>query len=612
MENAGILSDVLLLLLMAVFVVAIFKKLNLNPVLGYFVAGALISTHGLNIMSAKDTRLIGEYGVVFLLFAIGLELSFDRLKSMRSHVFGFGTLQVVITAAIITFVCLSFNLSVNASIIIGGSLALSSTAIVLQVIAEKRQQSTQVGRISLANLLMQDFAIVPLIILVSIMAGDVAIGSAIGKAFLNALIAMVGIFVAGRLLLKPVFGMISSSNSAKSNEIFIATTLLIALGSAWITEHMGLSLALGAFVAGILVAETEFRVQAEESIAPFKGLFLGLFFMSVGMSIDINLIIDKIALVTILSFSLIFVKFIILFILCLLFKFSLGTAIQASLLLAQGGELAFIIFDSASDQGILKESTSQILRLVVTVTMALTPLLSSFGKIIADNIEKRKRTGKTIQEKIYEDIADLENHVIIVGFGRVGIMVSRLLSAEKVHYVAIDINPETVFEMHKSGFPIYAGDASTEKSLKAVGVDRAKAVILAMKNEVTCKKVAKAIRKFYPELDIPIVVRAEDLKEVHLFKEAGVNFVVPETYETGLQLGGAVLKSIGISEFEVSRIKNRFRAGDYILAKEENEPKAAVEPEIVKEEEIKEIKNFDEPMEAEKGENVENAKPENS
>ncbi len=583
METTGILSDVLILLLTAVFVVAIFKKLNLSPVLGYFVAGALITSRGLEIMSVHDTMLIGEYGVVFLLFAIGLELSFDRLKSMRSHVFGFGSLQVVITAFVISMICLSFGLSKNASIIIGSSLALSSTAIVLQVIAEKRQQSTQTGRVSLSALLMQDFAIVPLIILVPILAGDVNVTEAIGKAVLNAVVALVGIFIAGRIFLRPVFKMIISSNSAKSNEIFVAATLLIALGSAWITEHMGLSLALGAFVAGILVAETEFHVQAEESINPFKGLFLGLFFMSVGMSIELDLIVQKIGIVTILTLSLIFVKALILFILCLIFRFSLGTAIQTSLLLSQGGELAFIIFDSAFQSGLLKEGTRQILLLVITVTMALTPLLATIGKKISDMIEERKKKGKSIQDKIYEDIADLENHVIIVGFGRVGIMVSRLLSAEKIHYVAVDINPETAFELHKSGFPIYAGDASTQVTLRAVGIDRCKAVILAMKNEVTSKKVARAIRKFYPDLSIPIVSRSEDLSDLELFKEAGVDVIVPETYETGLQIGGAVLKSIGISEFEVSRLKNKFRAGNYILAKDDLEE----EPEEDEEEDAK-------------------------
>jgi len=328
MEEEHFLAIVLLILTTAVVIVATFKKFKLSPVLGYFVAGGLIGEHGLNYVTSLQTEVLGEIGVIFLLFAIGLELTFERLKSMRRYVFGFGSLQVIISAVAIGMAAVLLGEGLSSAVIIGGGLALSSTAIVLQVIAESREQSTQVGRLSLAVLLMQDFAVVPLLVIVPILSGEqVGIVKPLGEAFLKAVLVLVFIFVIGRIFLRPLFNMISSSNTAESNEIFIAATILIALGTAWMTDYMGLSLALGAFAAGLLVAETEFQVQAEESIAPFKGLFLGLFFMSVGMSIDLGLVWEHIGLVSTLSIGLILVKSAIIIGLCLLFKFSIGNSI---------------------------------------------------------------------------------------------------------------------------------------------------------------------------------------------------------------------------------------------------------------------------------------------
>jgi CPA2 family monovalent cation:H+ antiporter-2 len=566
MNKVQFLPTILLLLSAAVFVVPLCKRLHLSPVLGYFVAGAAIGSHGFGIISAEQTEAFAEFGVVFLLFAIGLELTFERLKAMRSHVFGFGTAQVVITSFVIgLLVYLFFGKFGKAAMIIGGGLAFSSTAIVLQVIAEHRRQSTQVGRLSLAVLLLQDFAVVPLLVLIPLLAGEKAnIVNAIGMAFAKAVIALVGIFILGRLFLRPLFSMITSENSAKSNEIFVATTLFIALGAAWGTEHMGLSLALGAFVAGLLVAETEFQIQAEESIAPFKGLFLGLFFMTVGMSIDTSLIIKKLSLVALYSTLLILIKAVIIVALCLAFRFTLGTAIHAGLMLAQGSEFAFILFRLAVEKKIINQDLGQILLLVVTISMALTPLLSAIGNWIANKLDKKE---KMPVGEIYKEIADLENHVIIAGFGRVGKMVARLLAAENIHFVAIDINADTVSQERDEGFPIYLGDASKVEILKSIGADRAKSIIISVDNEVTLKKIAKVVNINFS--DLVVVVRSEDLSNAEELYESGATVVVPETYETGLQLGGAVLKSVGISEYEVSRIKNQFRAGNYVLAKNE-------------------------------------------
>lgn len=573
MEEEHFLSVVLLILSAAVIIVATFKKIKLSPVLGYFVAGGIIGENGLNYVTSVQTEVLGEFGVIFLLFAIGLELTFERLKAMRIYVFGFGSLQVIASSLAIGAVAYFFlGENISSSTILGGGLALSSTAIVLQVLAEKREQSTQVGRLSLAVLLMQDFAVVPLLVLVPILSGEqIGFARPLGEAFIKAVLVLIFIFIIGRICLRPVFRMISSSNSAESNEIFIAATILIALGTAYLTSYMGLSLALGAFAAGLLVAETEFQLQAEESIAPFKGLFLGLFFMSVGMSIDLQLILDQLKLIFWLSFGLILLKAFIIFILCIFFKFSIGISMHIGLILSQGSEFAFVLFRLA-DRSNLFSIDSDTLLLVVTITMALTPLFASLGSWIARKLDKK---DKMKQVEIYKETSDLKNHVILLGFGRVGKMVARLLEAENVNYITIDINPELVSSERQNGIPIYLGDASNLDMLNTVSVDKAASVIISLSNEVTLKKISKIISINYPTL--PIVVRANDLSKAQELYAAGAKVIVPETYETGLQLGGAVLKAVGISEYEVSRIKNLFRAGNYVKIPQTSEVEACKE-----------------------------------
>jgi len=574
MHDFSFLHSTVLILLAAVFVVAVFRKFHLSPVLGYFVAGAAIGEHGwLRLVRSEDTEVFGELGVVFLLFAIGLELTFERLKSMRVHVFGFGGLQFILTFIAI-FICLYIvgGISVNTLIVISGGFALSSTAIVLQVISEERKQSTQVGRLSLAILLMQDLAVVPLLVLVPLLAhsGDQHIGKLLGSVFFKAIFVLIAIFVLGRLFLRPVFRLIHHTSS-KNNELFIGTTILIVLASAWATEVMGLSLELGAFVAGLLVAETEFHLQAEESINPFKGLLLGLFFMTVGMTFDFKLVLREWHMVLMLSCFIIIAKAAIVIALGYVFRFNWSTSIHTGLLLAQGSEFAFILFNLAARQGIMPSHTSEILMVVVTITMALTPLLSMIGNVIADHLDKKEKMN---YNEVNKDVADLYNHVIIIGFGRVGKMVARLLEAEKVNYIGIDINPNHVIYERKEGFPVYLGDGSNIEILDSIGLMRSKSVIITIDNEVTLKRCAKVIREAMSE--IPIVVKAKDLSSDRELYKAGATTIVPETYETGLQMGGAVLKSVGISENEVSRIKNQFRLGNYIMAQDDDEESVKV------------------------------------
>ncbi len=570
MHHTEILPSVVILLSVAIFVVVIFKKLKLSPVLGYFVAGAIIGDYGLKIVLYEQIHSLAEYGVVFLLYAIGLELSIERLKAMRKYVFGLGSLQVIITSIIIAgAVSILEANNQTSAVIIGGGLALSSTAVVLQVLADTRSQSTQVGRISFAILLLQDFAVVPLLVIIPKLAsGNLAsLSSEISLSIGKAALALISIFILGRMFFRPVFGMISTENEASSNELFIAATLLIALAAAFGTEYMGLSLALGAFAAGVLVAETEFQRKAEESIYPFKGLLLGLFFMSVGMTIDIKEMYSQMSNIILFTIVLIIVKAVIVTGLCIIFKFNMGVAIHSGLMLAQGGEFAFILFKLGMTEGIIKESTGELLLLVVTFSMALTPLLSFIGSKIENIIDEDPEKSPALV--IERGTRDLSNHVIIAGFGRVGKMVARVLEAQLINYIVIDINSDNVKEEEVNGFPIFKGDISQIETLNAAGADRALCVIIAISNQVTQKKSLKTISKQYPELSI--IVRSPDLRHSAELYEMGATIIVPEDYETGLQLGGAVLKALGINELEIARMKEQFRAGNYVITKQEED-----------------------------------------
>ena len=356
--------------------------------------------------------------------------------------------------------------------------------------------------------------------------------------------------------------MISSDKVESSSELFIAATLLIVLSAAIGTEYLGLSLGLGAFVAGILVAETEFRTQAEESIHPFKGLLLGLFFMSVGMTIDVQEIYQQLDKIVIFSLGLVVLKSLIIMALCMIFGFSRSVAIQSGMLLAQGGEFAFILFNLGMKHGVLDPDMGKILLLVVTCSMAFTPMLASLGSWIANLVDDVDDNApfKSLEQKT----RDLNHHVIIAGFGQVGRMVAKILEAEDVNYIALDINDNIVEEEEDSGFHVCKGDISQLETLKAVGAARALSVIIATDNQVTIKKSLRAISANFPGLEI--VVRAKDLRTSAELYEAGATVIIPSDYEIGLQLGGAVLRSIGVSEYEINRIKAQFRIGNYVTA----------------------------------------------
>ncbi|MBN8530502.1 MAG: cation:proton antiporter [Alphaproteobacteria bacterium] len=549
------LLDVVLLLAAAVAVVLVFKRLKASPVLGYLVAGGMIGPYGFRLVTDLDAMgALAEFGVVFLLFVIGLELTMERLRAMRTHVFGFGTLQMASCGAGLALAAACFGSSLNQAIIIGGGLALSSTAVVMQVLADRGEQTSQLGRLSLAALLLQDFAVVPLLVLVPLLAtqSDNVSGLML-HAGLKALVALVLIIIAGRLLLQPVFRLIAS---ARSEDLFSTATLLIVLAAAWATEHAGLSLALGAFLAGVLVAETAYHHQVAADIMPFKGIFLGLFFMSIGMGVDVNAMLPKLPIILAMTAGLLLIKGALIAALCRLFRFSLGLSLRTGLVLAQGGEFAFVLFTLAGKVNLLSPELAQMLSVTVTLSMAVTPLLADFGNWLANVLDKRSRSALATTLAANES-SDVSNHIVIAGFGRMGQTVARMLVAEQQNFIILDTDPKAVTEGRKRGKPVYYGNASHMDVLASVGMERARAVVITVSDPEVAERIVSSVRRFYP--DLPIIARARDLKQGLALRQAGASVTVPETFEASLQLGGALLRTLGTPDHEVSRVIGEIR-----------------------------------------------------
>lgn len=562
MQDLNYLPEILILLGTSIFIVVLMHKMKLSPVLGYLVLGAVLGNYDI-ISDAEYTRSLAEFGIVFLLFVIGLELTFERLIRMRIHVFGFGGLQILITTIAMAVYCVKiFDLEPVIGVVIGAALSLSSTAIVMQVLNENNRQSTQVGRLSISMLLMQDLAVVPLLAILPILAsgGTTNIAPAIGLVLIKAIFIIFAIIVAGRVFLRPLFSIIVST---KKNEVYLNTALFIVLGAAWLTSKYGLSTAMGAFLAGLLIAETEYRNKIEDSILPFQGLFLALFFIVTGMSIDIGSMIDNFEKVLLFSTMILVTKSVIIFLLCKLFKFSIGSAINSSLLLSQCGEFAFILFGLANQQKIIDDELTQLLLMVTAFTMAVTPLLAILGNKIEDFFETGEELDHT-QE--FKGVSDLHSHIIIAGFGRVGRMVAYILEQKQISYVGLDSNIALVKQVRALGYPVYHGDMASIDTLRAIGIKRASTVILSMDDKTSLRKATKIIAKEFK--NISIIARVEDAKHAKGIRKLGATFTVPSTIETGIQLASTLMHNMNIPEHEIISIKSKLRKNEYSLTEE--------------------------------------------
>jgi CPA2 family monovalent cation:H+ antiporter-2 len=554
MHDISYLRDILVLLFASVFVVIIFQEIGLSPALGYVVAGAMIGPFGFGIVSGiETTKSIAELGIVFMLFAIGLELTFARLITIKKYVLGFGGLQIALTSTVIYFISkYFFKMSSEASIIIGSALAMSSTAIVMQVIAENAEQSTRVGRLSFSILLMQDLVVIPILVLLPILKNtQLNITHALGGAIADAAIAMAIIFFIGRIAIRPLYRLIANSNS---DVLFLSLTLIVVLGSAYITNHLGMSFALGAFIAGLLVAETEYRYRVEEEILSLKSILLGLFFMTIGMSFDFDMLMKSFPYIVLMSISLIILKASIIIGLCRIFKFPLAPAIHAGLLLSQGGEFAFVVFLIAVQQDFLSPNISQFLMTTVTFTMALTPILANIGR----KIKAYFYTKEILRDnKIKREIGQISKHVVIIGFSKVGRIVSYILRKKNINYLILENNHRIASFQRNKGFNIYYGDALNIDILRHIGVDKAESVVIAIEDEFACMKITRFIHENFP--NVAVITKSENINNADRLKKVGASFVVAKNVEAGLQLSHAALSSVGVSSDEINSALNAFR-----------------------------------------------------
>ncbi|KAI3693357.1 hypothetical protein L6452_33192 [Arctium lappa] len=562
-EEEASLLDIVWLLLASVIFVPIFQKLpGGSPVLGYLTAGILIGPYGLSIIrNVHATKAIAEFGVVFLLFNIGLELSVERLSSMKKYVFGLGSAQVLVTAAVVGLVAhIVCGQLGPAAIVIGNGLALSSTAVVLQVLQERGESTSRHGRATFSVLLFQDLAVVVLLILIPLISpnsskggiGFQAIAEALGLAAVKALVAISAIIAGGRLLLRPIYKQIAEMQNA---EIFSANTLLVILGTSLLTARAGLSMALGAFLAGLLLAETEFSLQVESDIAPYRGLLLGLFFMTVGMSIDPKLLVSNFPVIMGTLALLIAGKTTLVVVVGRLFGVSLISAIRAGLLLAPGGEFAFVAFGEAVNQGIMTSQLSSLLFLVVGISMAITPWLAAGGQLIASRFEQQDVRSLLPVES---ETDDLQDHIIICGFGRVGQIIAQLLSERLIPFVALDVRSDRVAVGRALDLPVYFGDAGSREVLHKIGAERACAAAITLDTPGANYRTVWALSKYFP--NVKTFVRAHDVDHGLNLEKAGATAVVPETLEPSLQLASAVLAQAKLPMSEIAATINEFRS----------------------------------------------------
>jgi monovalent cation:H+ antiporter-2, CPA2 family len=544
-------SDALVVLGTAGIVVPLVRRFGLSPVLGYLGAGALLGPLGLGsfmeqapwlywftVVDAKNVSGFAELGVVFLLFLIGLELSYQRLVTMRRLVFGLGSLQVVLSTAVIASIAMFFDNKPAAAVIIGSCLALSSTAIVIEVLSNQRRMATAVGRTSFSILLAQDIAVVPILLLVSFLGNSqgTSVMTGLVLALANAALAIGLIVVLGQLLLRPLLRLVASTESA---ELFVAAILFVIVGSAVAAGLAGMSMALGAFVAGLLLSETEFRKAIETTIDPFKGLLLGLFFFTVGMNIDFReLARDPFWLIASV-FGLIAIKSSLIVGLARLYRTSWATAIETGLLLGPGGEFAFVVIGVATAYNIVTGGVGSFTLAVTSLTMALIPVLAIIARGLRAGLEHRQ----VLDPEITAAPPGISGHAIVIGHGRVGQIVCDMLERHGVPFLSTDRDPAAVAEYRRRGRNVYYGNAANAAFLKSCGVMEAAGVVVTIHDQAAIDEIVQLVRSQRP--DMLIVARARDATHARHLYAIGVTDAVPETIEASLQLSEAALVGLG-------------------------------------------------------------------
>eukprot|EP00611_Tribonema_gayanum_P026044 TRINITY_DN609_c0_g1_i1.p1 TRINITY_DN609_c0_g1~~TRINITY_DN609_c0_g1_i1.p1 ORF type:complete len:849 (-),score=251.85 TRINITY_DN609_c0_g1_i1:287-2530(-) len=570
---AALGTDALKFLAATVAIVPIAKRFNLSPVLGFLAAGLILGPKGVGaIKDLRDLNALGELGITFLLFEQGLELSLDRLKALGKYAFGLGTLQVLLCTAafgafpfvggvqLLELVFKSPDALVNISrldeaVVIGAALSLSSSAFVLKILQEKGLLRGRAGQATLGVLLLQDIAVVPLLVLLPIIENqqrDVPLGlqaSMLALTAVKAIGGLAGILVLGRVILRRLFEAVAA---ARSTETFVALCLLVAIGIGELTDSLGLSSTLGAFIAGTLLAETNYRMQVEADIAPFRGLLLGLFFMTTGASVDPGLLLEQWPTVIGLLGGLLLIKGVITSLVCPLFGLTKGESVRVGSILSGGGEFAFVVLTLAQKLNVLPMTLDKLLVGTVVLSMALTPVLAEAGDRLGAYLDELdEQNGVKSAEEDNPEGVEGRDMVVICGFGPVGQIVGSLISSPTVSnalnnakFIAFDLNPKRVSESRKKGYPVYYGDGSQPKVIETAGINNPKALVVTYSNHDLAVSAVERLRAAYPLT--PIFTRATDYEQYWRLQEEGATAVVSDLSEISIRLGSELLESFGV------------------------------------------------------------------
>ncbi len=556
------LNEVLILLFFSVIGVAVFRRLNFPSVLGYLVVGMLAGQHALGLIhDSHAIEQIAEIGVVFLLFTIGLEVSIPRLIAMRKIVFGIGSVQVVVSTLSTIAIGMWLGLSWQAAFAVGGALTMSSTAIAVKQLTEQRELHSRHGNIALGVLLFQDLAVVPFLVLIPIFAAPEA-GSTllpILYALAKGAFAFMVIYFTGQYLLRPAIRAVASMHSS---ELFTLFILLVALLAAWLTWELGLSLAMGAFLAGIMLAETEYQHHVETEIRPFRDVLMGLFFISVGSQFDWAIIISEPLAVMILTMGLVLGKGIAIMILTCWAGFEKGVAIRAGLVLGQGSEFGFALLALALSTGLLEIGLSQPIIAAIIISMALSPMLIRQNEAIANRFAPGYVSNhRWAEQDIVQACESTKDHVILCGFGRTGQNLALFLKRLNIPFIALELNTKLITEAWEAGDPVYYGDSSRSETLAHAGIHNAKALVISFPEVKTSEHIIREVKRLRP--DLPLIVRTRDDRHLEQLLESGADEVIPDTLESSMMLAQHTLSKLGLTQTAIDEMLVDAREGQY-------------------------------------------------
>jgi len=560
------LHEIIILLAFSVVAVGLFRRLQLPPILAYLLVGACIGPHGFALInSTEGTHFIAEFGVVFLLFTIGLEFSLAKLMAMRRTVFGLGLAQVSISTLLFGGIAWLMGQSLLSSMIIGGILALSSTAIVIKQLVEQMELNSRHGRMSVGILLFQDLAVIPLLVIIPVLASQ-SDSSVVAVTLMFALLKAVAILLlllaVGHWLLRPFLNEVARSRSA---ELFTLTVLLISIAAAWATDAAGLSLALGGFLAGMMLGETEYRHQIEADIRPFQDVLLGFFFITIGMLIDLLVVAEIWYWVAALTVLFMLLKSTVITLLAQAYGTEGGVALRCGVSLAQGGEFGFALIALALGTHIIEHQAGQVLLLVILCSMILSPILIRYNGYLAKGLYRASynRNRQQLVDTIQQHAGNLDNHVVICGYGRIGQSLAHILEQQSLQFVALDLDPVRVQEAVRAGDQVHYGDATHLGILKSTSIDKARLLVISIDNISAAMKILMHCKKHYPEL--PVLVRAKDDSNLEELQKAGATEVVPETVETSLMLAAQMLTLLELPVSRVLKVIQSARSDRYKL-----------------------------------------------